>query len=69
MEIKPTIKRFLIRFFIAGLLYASFMAWFSYSEGDPFHIWRFLFNAIFFGGFMGAVGVWEQKALLKYNKK
>ena len=60
------IKMFLIRFLLAGLIYAGFMAGFSYYEGDPFSITRFVFNAIFFGGFMGVIGIFERR---KKSKK
>ncbi|MCK5856036.1 MAG: hypothetical protein KAG64_01025 [Bacteroidales bacterium] len=65
MKIKPEVKFFIIRFFLAGLVYASFMASFNYYEGDPFSIWRFVFNAIFFGGFMGVAGLYERRKKLK----
>jgi len=65
MAFNPTSKLFLIKFFLAGGIYASLMAGFTFYEKETFSIWRFLFNFIFFGAFMALFGLWEQKQKVK----
>ena len=36
----------------SGIVYAGLMAGFDYSDGQDFKIWKFIFNASFFGIFM-----------------
>lgn len=48
-ETKPIIKSSLI----SGLGFAGLMAGFDYLDGLDFRIWRFIFNALFFGLFTG----------------
>ena len=38
---------------MSGIGYAVLMAGFDYSDGQDFRIWRFIFNALFFGMSMG----------------
>ena len=33
----------------SGIVYAGLMAGFDYSDGQDFKIWKFIFNASFFG--------------------
>ncbi|MDQ3142121.1 MAG: hypothetical protein M3Q56_07730 [Bacteroidota bacterium] len=53
-------------FLISGLIYASIMAGFDYSEGNGFRLWRFVFNASFFGLFMALLNRYSYK---KQNEK
>ena len=48
-QIKTIIKSGLI----SGIIYAGLMAGFDYSDGQDFSMWRFIFNALIFGIFMG----------------
>ena len=48
-QIKTIIKSGLI----SGIIYAGLMAGFDYSDGQDFRMWRFIFNALIFGIFMG----------------
>ena len=38
---------------VGGVVYASMMAGFDYSDGQDFKIWKFIFHTSFFGIFMG----------------
>jgi|TARA_B110000093_G_C12768484_1_gene325550 hypothetical protein len=38
-----------------GVVYAGIMAGFNYTDGQDFRIWRFIFNALFFGICMGFI--------------
>jgi hypothetical protein len=48
-------KKMILGGLTAGLVYAGLMAGFDYSDGQEFRIWRFLFNALFLGTFMGFI--------------
>lgn len=36
----------------SGIVYAGIMVGFDYSDGQGFKLWKFIFNASFFGIFM-----------------
>ena len=38
---------------VGGVVYASIMVGFDYSDGQDFKIWKFIFHTSFFGIFMG----------------
>lgn len=51
-KLKPT-KELIKQGLLMGVFYASLMALFYYfGEDEPFSLLKFLFNMVFFGGFM-----------------
>ena len=63
-QIKTIIKSGLI----SGIVYAGLMAGFDYSDGQDFRIWRFIFNALFFGIFMGFMTQYNLKKQAEEEK-
>ncbi|UQD55696.1 hypothetical protein [Flavobacterium sp. K5-23] len=63
---KPLIKLMTLTFLLSGLVYAGLLAGFDYSEGSEFKLWKFIFNACFFGLFMALMARYNYK---KQNKK
>ncbi|WP_412983918.1 hypothetical protein [Pontimicrobium sp. IMCC45349] len=47
--------------FFGAIVYAGIMAGFDYFDGEGFRIWRFIFNALFFGIFISL--------MIRYNLK
>ena len=55
---------------ISGIVYAGLMAGFDYSDGQDFRIWKFIFQASFFGIFMGFMTRYNlRKQAKKENNK
>ena len=46
-------KSIIISGLVGGIGYASVMSGFDFADGQNFRIWRFIFNASFFGLFTG----------------
>jgi|GEM_PF-3819829 len=51
--VKLSLKLMIVQTIILGFTYASIMALFGFIWGEKFNIWQFIFNATFFGLFMG----------------
>ena len=55
---------------VGGVVYASMMAGFDYSDGQDFKIWKFIFHTSFFGIFMGVLTRYNlRKQAKKENNK
>ena len=54
---------------LSGIIYAGLMAGFDYSDGQDFRIWRFIFNLLFFGIFMGLINRYNLKKQTKKGNK
>ena len=55
---------------VGGVIYASMMAGFDYSDGQDFKIWKFIFHTSFFGIFMGVLTRYNlRKQAKKENDK
>jgi hypothetical protein len=54
-------KKILKSGLLSGIGYAGFMAAFDYADGQDFRIWRFLFNALFFGLAMSVLSRYSAK--------
>jgi ABC-type Mn2+/Zn2+ transport system permease subunit len=63
---KPLTKLMTLTFLLSGLVYAGVLAGFDYSEGNEFKLWKFVFNACFFGLFMALMARYNYK---KKNKE
>jgi hypothetical protein len=55
------IKLILSAGIISGIIYAGLLAGSDYSDGQDFRIWRFVFNALLFGIFMGLMTYYFMK--------
>ena len=54
----------------SGIVYAGLMAWFDYSDGQDFRIWKFIFHASSFGIIMGFMTRYNlRKQAKKENNK
>ncbi len=51
--VKLNLKLMIVQTIIMGFTYASIMALFGLIWGEKFNTWQFIFNATFFGIFMG----------------
>jgi hypothetical protein len=58
-------KSIIIGGLVGGIVYASIMAGFDFSDGQNFRIWRFILNALIFGTFMGLMTRYNIKKQLK----
>ncbi|WP_458626436.1 hypothetical protein [Winogradskyella sp. PC D3.3] len=58
-------KSIIIGGLVGGIVYASIMAGFDFSDGQNFRIWRFIFNALIFGTFMGLMTRYNIKKQLE----
>lgn len=50
---------------LSGIIYALIMAGFSYSTGEPFSIFKFLFLFFFFGLSMGLLARYNHKRAIR----
>lgn len=53
--VKQSLKQKIIQAIFMGLMYASMMILFDVFSGYGFHLWKFVFHAVFFGGTMGFI--------------
>lgn len=51
--VKLSLKLMIVQTIISGFIFASIMALFGFIWGEKFNTWQFIFNATFFGIFMG----------------
>ena len=51
--VKLSLKLMIVQTIIMGFTYAGLMALFGFIWGEKFNTWQFIFNATFFGIFMG----------------
>lgn len=54
---------------VGGVVYASMMAGFDYSDGQDFKIWKFIFHTSFFGIFMGFLTRYNIKKKFEQENK
>ncbi len=50
---------------LSGIVFSGLMAGFDYSDGQDFRIWRFIFNALFFGILTGPMKFYNLKKQAK----
>ncbi len=58
---KKHTKQIIKKFFLAGLIYASFMAGYDYFNKEAFNIMYFIINAFFFGSVIATVEYFKLK--------
>ena len=63
-------KFFVKEIFFSGIIFASLMAGFDYSDGKEFVITKFIFHLLFFGLFMGLFFRYQyKKSMSKVNEE
>lgn len=65
---KSQTKAIIIGGLFGGIVYALVMAGIYYGDGESFNIWKFIFNASFFGIFMGFMTRYNLKKQVEKEK-